>query len=314
MFKKRFVLMDGEPGAAGGGEGGDAGAAGDNGAAGAAAGAAGQGDAGAAGDAGKVQPVAKDWRVELAGEDTKALKQLERFADQKAMYTAYRALQQKLSGGEYTSKLPTDAKPEDIAKWRKENNVPDEPTGYELPEGLVVGDTDKPLIDGMLASMHARNLPKDAVKGIVADWYKQQEALAAARAEKDVDNDTAAKEALIAEWGPDYRRNANAIKSLLETAPEGIKDKIMGARSADGTALVHDATFMRYLAQISREINPVASVVPAGADQATAIADELAALQKEMGNRSSDYWKGPLSEKKQARFRELVEAQNRGKK
>lgn len=319
MFK-RYVFMDGEPGAAGGdGAGAGAGAAG--GAAGAAdaganGGASGHGDAGAAGGAqGESKPAWPDnWRALVAGDDEKVAKQLDRFTDPKAVVTAYRALQQKLSSGEYTSKLAPDAKPEDVKKWRAENGIPDDASGYELPEGLVVGDTDKPLIDAMLTSMHAKNLPKDAVKAIVADYYKQQEALAAQRAEQDADNDTAAKETLIAEWGADYKRNANAIKSLLESAPEGIKDKIMGARLADGKAAVHDADFMRWLAQLSREINPVASVVPAGADQATAIADELAGLVKQMGDRNSDYWKGPLAEKKQARYRELIEAQNRGKK
>lgn len=321
MFK-RFVFMDDEPGAAGGGDaaaGGAAGAgaaaagAGDAGAKGGAA----SGDAGAGGAAGEAgaKPAWPDnWRTLVAGDDEKVAKQLDRFTDPKAVVTAYRALQQKLSSGEYVSKLPADAKPEDVTKWRKENGIPEDVKGYEMPEGLVVGDADKPLIDAMLTSMHAKNLPKEAVKGIVADYYKQQEALAAQRAEQDADNDTAAKETLIAEWGADYKRNANAIKSLLETAPGGIKDKIMGARLADGKAAVHDADFMRWLAQMSREINPMASVVPAGADQATAIADELAGLVKQMGDRNSDYWKGPLAERKQARYRELIDAQSRAKK
>lgn len=307
----RYVLMDGEPGAGGGGE--PAAPVADGGAKPApAAPAAPSGDPAADGGAKPAWP--DNWRALVAGDDEKVAKQLDRFTDPKAVVTAYRALQQKLSSGEYTSKLAPDAKPEDVKKWRAENGIPDEAKGYELPDGLVVGDADKPLIDAMLTSMHAKNLPKDAVKAIVADYYKQQEALAAQRAEQDADNDTAAKETLIAEWGADYKRNANAIKSLLESAPEGIKDKIMGARLADGKAAVHDADFMRWLAQLSREINPVASVVPAGADQATAIADELAGLVKQMGDRNSDYWKGPLAEKKQARYRELIEAQNRAKK
>lgn len=311
MFK-RYVFMDGEPGATGGGAPAAPVAEGGAPAAPAAAPAAPSGDPVADGGAKPAWP--DNWRALVAGDDEKVAKQLDRFADPKAVVTAYRALQQKLSSGEYTSKLAPDAKPEDVKKWRAENGIPDDASGYELPEGLVVGDTDKPLIDAMLTSMHAKNLPKDAVKAIVADYYKQQEALAAQRAEQDADNDTAAKETLIAEWGADYKRNANAIKSLLESAPEGIKDKIMGARLADGKAAVHDADFMRWLAQLSREINPVASVVPAGADQATAIADELAGLVKQMGDRNSDYWKGPLAEKKQARYRELIEAQNRAKK
>lgn len=320
MFK-RFVFMDDKPGAAGGGDGGatppaggatpPAGAA----PAGATPPAGAKPADGGAPPAGDAKPAWPDnWRTLVAGDDEKVAKQLDRFTDPKAVVTAYRALQQKLSSGEYVSKLPADAKPEDVTKWRKENGIPEDVKGYEMPEGLVVGDADKPLIDAMLGSMHAKNLPKDAVKGIVADYYKQQEALAAQRAEQDADNDTAAKETLIAEWGGDYKRNANAIKSLLETAPDGIKDKIMGARLADGKAAVHDPDFMRWLAQLSREINPVASVVPAGADQATAIADELAGLVKQMGDRNSDYWKGPLAERKQARYRELIDAQSRAKK
>ena len=42
-----------------------------------------------------------------------------------------------------------------------------------------------------------------------------------------------------------------------------------------------------------------------------AIAGELEKLTKMMGNRNSDYWKGPNATKNQARFRELTEANNR---
>jgi hypothetical protein len=66
---------------------------------------------------------------------------------------------------------------------------------------------------------------------------------------------------------------------------------------------------LKWLTGQAMEANPAATVVPhAGANQSGAIAEEMATLAKEMGNPNSDYWKGPSAAAKQARYIELVEA------
>jgi hypothetical protein len=334
MFKRNSLLMEekneGNDGGGGaGGEGAGAGAggagAGASGAAGGAAGAAGKGgDAGAGAGAGAGAAGAADdgkgkatwpddWRAQMAGGDEKVAKNLERFASPKDVTNAWRSFQQRLSSGELKSALPKDAKPEDVAKWRTENGIPEKPEGYKMPEGLVIGDADKPLIDLFLKDMHGKNAPTEVVQTAVQSYYKIVEQQAAQIAENDVAHKTEMEDTLRAEWGGEYRGNVNAIGAMLESAPGGIKDKILSARTADGRAIMNDPDVLRWFATTARELNPVATVVPAGGDQMGAITDEIGKIEKLMGNRQSEYWKGPTADKMQARYRELITARDRKK-
>lgn len=252
-----------------------------------------------------------DWRDRASKGDEKRLAKLQRYTSPEAALDALFAAQQKLSSGELKSAKPKADTPEAIAEWRKENGIPEKPEEYDLtlPDGLVVGEQDKPLIGEFVKDMHGANAHPDVVKKAVASYYKLQEQALQARYEADVDIKVATEDELRAEWGSDYRRNVSSINGLLDSAPEGIKDKIMTARFADGTPLASDANALRWLANLSREINPVATVVPgAGANAGEAIATEISTLTKMMGDRTSDYWKGPNAEKNQARYRELVAA------
>lgn len=252
-----------------------------------------------------------DWRTKLAGE--KPDKQLDRFSSPKDVYTAWKALQTRLSSGELKSALPKDAKPEEVAKWRAENGVPEKPDGYKLPDGLVVGDADKPHIEGFMAKMHAKNAPPEVVAEGVAYYYEMQEKATAQIAEADVTHKTEMEDTLRAEWAGEYRQNVNAVTAMLTTAPGGIADKILSARMGDGRAIANDPDVLRWLASTARELNPVATVVPAGGDQMGAITDEIGKIEKLMGNRQSEYWKGPTADKMQARYRQLIEARERKK-
>jgi hypothetical protein len=81
----------------------------------------------------------------------------------------------------------------------------------------------------------------------------------------------------------------------------------------DGRAIANDPDVLRWLATTARELNPGATVVPAGGDQAGAINDEIGKLEKMMGNHGSEYWKGPNAAKNQERYRQLIEARDRRK-
>jgi hypothetical protein len=350
MLIERFkrVLMEGEPGAAGGGagagEGAGAGAAGSGagagagGAAGAGAASGGEGDAGKAGaagagagasgagsgegagksgegDAGAGKAIwPEDWRKQMAGGDEKMLKQLERFSSPADVHTAWRSLQGRLSAGELKSQLPKDAKPEDIAKFRQENGIPEKHDGYAMPDGLVIGDPDKPLVDGFLQRMHAKHASPELVKEAMEWWRETREAEIAGLGEADLAHQAEVQDELRPEWGAEYRGNVNAIKSMLETAPGEIGQKIMSARMPDGRAVMNDPAVLRWLATTARELNPVAAVVPAGGNQMQAIDDEIASIKGLMGDKSSKYWKGPEAEKMQARYRELISAKERKSK
>lgn len=255
-----------------------------------------------------------DWRVRLAGGDEKELKRLSRFASEADVYKAYRELEKKKSSGELKNSLAKDATPEELAQWRKENGIPETPDKYDLnfENGLVIGEEDKPLIDEFINNMHGKNATPEQVKTAIATYYdilaKQQEATA----EADTNYKDESISALKEEWGGDYKKNITAVNNLLENAPEGIRDLVATARTADGKILGNSPEVIKWLAAISYEINPVASVMPSSmSNPGAGLEEEIASIEKMIGDRNSDYWKGARAEKLQSRYGELLSAREK---
>lgn len=252
-----------------------------------------------------------DWRANLSAGDDKLAQRLERFASPADLLKSYRALEQRQSSGELKRALPDNATPEELTAWRKDNGIPEKPDGYELKlsDGRVVGEADKPQVSKFLEQMHAKNASPQLVNAALDAYYQAQEEAIAQREQLDDQFRQKSEDALRSEWGQDYRRNLNLIKGLFATAPEGLSDKLFGARFADGTPLGSDPDALRYFATLAREVNPVGAVVPgAGANAGATIKEELASIQKLMGDRGSEYWKGQKAEAMQARYRELITA------
>lgn len=264
-----------------------------------------------------------DWRRVMAGEDAQELARLGRFASAADVYRSYRALEQRMSSGQLKSVLPKDAKPEEITAWRKENGVPEKPEDY-LPlvqtDGLVVGEEDKAVVGDLLKVAHANHMTPAQARAGVEFMYEMEGRRTEAQETKDRDIAKKTQDALRAKWpGGDYRANINAIESLFASAPSipqadgskvPLKDFVIQARMPDGTPLGSSPEALEWLAYISREINPAATVVPnAGTNQAQSIADEIGKFKKMMGNRNSEYWKGPQADANQKRYKQLLAAQ-----
>lgn len=257
-----------------------------------------------------------DWRESYAGQDEKLLKRLGRYASPKAAFDALISAQDKISRGELKKPLGANASPEELAAYRADQGIPETPDKYELKlsDGRVIGDADKPLIDKFLANMHGKNATPEQVSAGVDAYYEIVDEIQAQRYEADEDFRRQSEDELRAEFGNDFRRNMNMISGLLAGAPSGVKEMLMDARTEDGVRIINSPDTLRWLTQLAREINPVAAVVPgAGANAGQAITDELANIQKLMGDSKSEYWKGPKAERMQERFRQLVDAQQRMK-
>lgn len=286
--------------------GGAGGAGGDGGTNGAAAG----GAAGGAGDGSASKPYwPDDWRANLAGNDEKLAKRLERFSTPAEILKSFRALEQKQSSGEFKRTLAADATPEEATQWRKENGIPEKPDGYELKlsQGRVIGEADKPQVDKFLQGMHAKNASPELVNSALDAYYEAQETAIAQREDADTLLKQKNEDTLRVEWGSDFRRNLNMIRGLFAGAPDGFADKIFSARFPDGTPVGSDMDALRYFANLGRELNPAGAVVPgAGANAGAAIADEIGQIEKTMRDNPDQYWKGESGEKMQARYRELL--------
>jgi len=255
-----------------------------------------------------------DWRAKLSP-DGKHAKTLERFASPNAVLDSYLALRQKLDSGEFKSAAPFPAAgtPEEQVAWRQANGIPESAEGYALQftDGLVIGEADKPFVEGFLARAHQTNATPSQVNDILHWYYSEQENAQAQQEQRDAEYLSQAEDTLRAEWGGEYRTNINIIKGLVDTLPESIRDQFLGARMADGSALLNNPDMARWLAHTARTVNPVASVVPgAGANVSGAIDSEIDSIEKVMREDRAAYNR---DEKMQQRLRDLYAARERAK-
>ena len=257
------------------------------------------------------------WREKVAKGDEKALARLKRYASPEAALEALSALQLKLNQGELRQVPKKDATPEEQAAYRASLGIPEKPADYklEVPEGLVLGKDDKPQVDAYLAEVaHKLGLTNEQASANVA-WYYE---MAARQAEDLAAQDKAAaqkvRDDLQKEWGTDYRANMNVIHGVLDLAPPGVKDKVLGKRMEDGKGFANDPDVLRWLASIGRELNPAGAVAPGmGAAAAGAVETEIKAIEADMKAPTNTaewkrYWK---DEERQARLRELYTARDK---
>ena len=325
-------------GAAGGGEGGAAGAGAAGaaavkdqaGAGGAAAGAAaasggaaadgaaaGQGGSGS-GDrtaGGATQP---DWRDAMAGDDKGFRERLNRFTEPAAFARSYRELEGKLSSGQYrpATAFPKDGTAEEQATWRKDMGVPENAEAYkiELPDGMVAGEADKPALGRLATLAHSQNWTNGQYNQAVEAYYREIDAAHAARAEADADFRRDSTAQLEKDWGGDYKRNTAAVANLMATWPKDVADALLGGRTADGRRIGDHPGVLKVLAQQAFDLNPAATILPAGRQDVAGIEQRKGELKTMMADQNSDYWKGAKAAGLQKEYRDLIDAEQRIKK
>lgn len=259
----------------------------------------------------------EDWRKNLAGEDEKALKRLERYGSPKDLANALFAAQAKISSGQLKTALPENATPEQLAAWRADNGIPESHDKYDvtIAEGHVWGEADKPLIDSFAKAAHEANMTPAAVKSALK-WYgdlqaKQVEQVQNEDAQFKKDN----VDELRQEWGAEYRMNLRVVDEFFEGLPDGLGEVLLNARDANGRQLAANAKVIRWANQMQREANPLATVLPGGGvNSMQAMEGEITKLKTMMADKNGPYWKGPEAEKHQARYRDLLTAKERAGK
>ena len=260
--------------------------------------------------------IATDYATKDGQVDEKVLTRVKRYATPQDALNAHFALQNRISSGEFRSVLPKDANDEQIKTWRAENGIPEAPDKYELKlkDGLVVGEEDKPIIEGFLKNAHGANLTASQASAAVDWYYDEVERQTAARAEQDKKLAATAQDALRAAWGSEYRANENLVMGLLDSAPAGVKDQLLHGRLADGTPIMSHPTTVMWLRQLAGEINPVTALIPGAAGNVTgAIEDEIKQIETWMkaprdSVEGKKYW---ADVKTQERLRALYGARDR---
>jgi len=109
---------------------------------------------------------------------------------------------------------PEDA--EAIAQWRSEMGVPETPEDYKLPDGLSIGEEDKPIIDDFLKIMHENDVP-DGVPEKAVEWYYQAlEKQAETENAEVAEQRKKSEETLRERYGRDYTAKTNMINNFLK--------------------------------------------------------------------------------------------------
>jgi hypothetical protein len=263
---------------------------------------------------------APDWRAQMAGGDADAAKRLARFTDPAMVYKSLRSLEAKLSSGEYKKPLAENATAEEKATWRKENGLPEKAEAYvegiALPNGLVIGEAEKPVVSELAAVAHESNLDPKAFNGLVAKYYEIQDKQRQAQEDADVAFKLESEDVLRKDWqGPDFRRNLTAVNNLISTWPEGLASAVLAGRDPNGRKLGDNPAFIRQLATLALELNPAATLVPAGTTDPGKNVQARIAEIRGISRNEPDKYNGDKA--MQAELRELIEAdlkmQKRGK-
>jgi hypothetical protein len=263
----------------------------------------------------QTQPNA-DWRLRVAGDDKELAKQLERYATEGDFGKAHLSLRSKLSSGEYRRAPGKDATPEQIAEWRADMGLPSSAEDYmadlALPDGTVLSEADKAIMLKFAGAAFDGNIDKAAFGRMAARYYELQDTARAAREARDAEFQEQAEETLREAWkGAAFKRNKNAIENMLTKWPEGLAENFLAGRMADGSRIGDNPVMAQVLAQIASGLEPGRTLVPDGFTSASqGLAQRIASIEALMGDRHSEYWKGPKANAMQAEYRELVAARD----
>lgn len=227
---------------------------------------------------------------------------LERMDSPASVFKSYRNLESKAGSVQIKTPFPDKGTPEEQTAWRKQEGIPEAPDKYDLtmPNGVVIGAEDKPVLNGMLARMHANNVPQALATQLIADYFEQEKVFLRNRDTQNANTLREWDEGMRKEWAGDYQANVNSIKSLLDTFAPDTQDLLYNALGGDGTPMINNPAVLRDLAVLSRTVNPFPTVVPnGGGDRMGSVDDEITKIEGMMADRNSEYWKGPRDDKTQ---------------
>jgi len=203
-----------------------------------------------------------DWRKDIAGDDEKLFKNLERYPDLKTFHKAFDDTQKALRDSGRVKLLGKDATDEDRKAFAKAVGIPEKADGYkiklELPEGVTLDENDQAQMKAITEMLHARGgmaATPETVKAAHEIFVEMRETAQAAlvAAGQKAHEDTL--KTLKGEWGADFKNNMGYAQAALtglfgkETAGE-----ILNMRLEDGTKVGDWAPFLRAMTTAGRQL------------------------------------------------------------
>lgn len=199
-------------------------------------------------------PWGDNWREEMAGGDDDVAKAISRYGSPKGVARALREAQATINSGLKRPAKPDGKDEKAMAEWRKAEGIPEDPTGYKLPETVQkrLTDEDKPILSSFTEFAHAKGARPDVVD-IAAEWYiDMAETAQAKQIEADKIASEEAEDALRKDWAHgEYKANTTIARRWIESVP-GIGAKWAEAR-VDGKRLGDNPEFIAWAADMGRE-------------------------------------------------------------
>jgi hypothetical protein len=199
-------------------------------------------------------PWGDNWREEMAGGDDDVAKAISRYGSPKGVARALREAQVAIRSGQQRLPKPDPKDEKAMAEWRKAEGIPDDPTGYKLPETVTkrLTDEDKPVLSSFTEFAHQKGARPDVVE-IASEWYVEMaEAAQAKQIEEDKVASEQAEDALRKDWAHgEYKANTTIARRFIEGIP-GVGAKWAEAR-IDGKRLGDIPEFISWAADMGRE-------------------------------------------------------------
>lgn len=235
------------------------------------------------GEAAKPSDWPDNWRDLLAGGDEDIANAIKRYGSPKGVAKALKEAQALIRSGKIKRDMPDPSDEKALAEWRKEQGIPDDPTGYKLPETVTkrLTDADKPVLASFTEFAHSKGAPQ-AVVDIATEWYVNSlEAMEAERIAADKQASEMCEDTLRKDWAHgEYKANLMLAKRFLEEIP-GVGTNWSEARLPDGRRLGDVPDFVAWAADQGRSLfGDVAFASPDTAQRHAARKTEIENIMK----------------------------------
>lgn len=206
--------------------------------------------------------------------------------------------------------------PEEVAAYREVNGIPEAPEGYteKLPDGLVIGDEDRPAIDFFTKRFHDANLSEAQGQALIKGYYDMVDEQEGLRQQANLAAKEEAETTLKAELGAEYTASLNMINAMVATMPEELQTELYQSTKPDGSQIMNNPAMLKWLAQQAKALNFTGTTLPSGQQVAKTLTDEIAQIEGAMKDLGSAYYKGPKTPGGEtvmrARYRELLDQQS----
>lgn len=230
------------------------------------------------------------WRELMAGADEDAAKLAKRYNSPKNILRALKEAQSVIRSGKLKRDMPDPSDEKAMAEWRKEQGVPDDPSGYKLPDTVTkrLTDDDKPVLASFTEFAHSKGAPP-AVVEIASEWYiNQLETMEAERVQADTSAAEAAEDTLRKDWAHgEFKANLTLAKRFAAEIP-GVGAAWSEARLPDGRRIGDIPEFVSWAADMGRD--KFGDVTFASSDSAERHASRKAEIEKVMKSDIDRYY------------------------